>query len=280
MDADTMSDYVDLSIRQFTEAWRLMCASGEAPTLDSLAADGQAVAAIDGVQYIFSGCPIAFFNVAILTERGISSDVLKARGEHACAWASGRGVPWLFVVTHERLRPGTDATAVLESCGLTPMMPLTGMMAQRVSPAARIAEGLQLTVPQDDAGCSAILDVNGLAYGMELEAGKALIGKRSFWTNHVPVLGLTAGKPACSAAVLMIDDHRYVALVATDPGQQRHGYAEAAMRHALDLAARAHGERPSVLHATEPGRPIYERMGYTRISTHTIFMEKVFLAGH
>jgi hypothetical protein len=35
-----------------------------------------------------------------------------------------------------------------------------------------------------------------------------------------------------------------------------------------------------VLHATEPGRPIYERMGYARISTHTMFMEKRFLAGH
>jgi GNAT superfamily N-acetyltransferase len=275
-----MSDSVDLSIRQFTEAWRLMCAGGDAPIQHRMTESGPAVTAVEGIQYIFSGCPIAFFNVAILTGRGISSDVLKSRGEHACAWASGRGVPWLFVVTHEALQPDTDAAAVLESCGLAPMMPLTGMMAQSVSPETRIAEGLELTVPQDDGGCSAILDVNGLAYGMELEAGKDLIGTRSFWTKHFPVLGLTGGRPASSAAVLMVDGYRYVALVATDPGQQRRGYAEAAMRHALELSARVHGERPTVLHATEPGRSIYERMGYTPISTHTIFMEKAFLAGH
>jgi predicted GNAT family acetyltransferase len=78
----------------------------------------------------------------------------------------------------------------------------------------------------------------------------------------------------------MVDGHRYVALVATDPGQQRRGYAEAAMRRALELSAGVHGERPTVLHATDAGRPIYQRMGYAAISTHTIFIEKSFLAGH
>jgi len=32
--------------------------------------------------------------------------------------------------------------------------------------------------------------------------------------------------------------------------------------------------------ATDAGRPIYERMGYAAIATHTIFMEKRFLTGH
>ena len=51
------------------------------------------------------------------------------------------------------------------------------------------------------------------------------------------------------------------------------------MRQALENAARVHGETPTVLHATDAGRPIYERMGYESISTHTLFMEKRFLAG-
>jgi predicted GNAT family acetyltransferase len=78
----------------------------------------------------------------------------------------------------------------------------------------------------------------------------------------------------------MVDGVRYVALVATEPAQQRRGFAEAAMRLALDVAAREHGERTSVLHATEAGRPIYQRMGYRTISSHTICMEKRFFEGH
>lgn len=265
-----MSDTVDLSIRQFTEAWRVMCTGHP----------GHTAAAVDGVEYIFSGCPIAFFNVAILTGRGISSEALKTRAEQACTWASATHVPWLFILTHDALDPGVDAASILDSCGLGPMMAMTGMLAQQVAPVASLPEGLQLTVPQDDAACAAIVDVNGLAYGMDLEAGKDLIGKRAFWADQFPVLGLADGKPAASAAVLMVEGHRYVALVATDPGQQRRGYADAVMRRALEIAAAAHGERPTVLHATDAGRPVYERMGYTAISSHTIFMAKSLLGGH
>jgi GNAT superfamily N-acetyltransferase len=173
-----------------------------------------------------------------------------------------------------------DAAATLDGCGLAPIMPLTGMFAETVAPAATIPTGLELTVPDDDEGLSAVIDVNALAYDMELDASKPMIGKRSFWANHVAVLGTTGGKPASSAAVLMVDGYRYVALVATDPGQQRRGYAEAAMRRALEYAAAAHGERPTVLHATAAGRPIYARMGYETIANHTVFMEKTFLSAH
>ena len=52
---------------------------------------------------------------------------------------------------------------------------------------------------------------------MNLEAGKATLGARAFWNNQFPVVGVTGGKAVSSAAVLMVDGHRYVALVATDP---------------------------------------------------------------
>lgn len=263
-------DRVDLSVRQFSGAWRLMC-TGVA---------GHTAAVADGVEYIFSGCPIAFFNVAFPTGRDLSADALKAGADGARAWTSDKGVPWLFMVTHEALASGTDAAAILDGCGYAPMMMLTGMIAQQVAPVTKMPDGLELTVPNDDSACGAMLDVNGIAYAMDLEAGKPLVGTRAFWANHFPVLGLAGGKPACSAAVMMVDGYRYVALVATDPAQQRRGFADAAMRRALELSARAHPDRPTVLHATEAGRPVYERMGYESISTHTIFMEKKFLEGH
>jgi hypothetical protein len=39
------------------------------------------------------------------------------------------------------------------------------------------------------------------------------------------------------------------------------------MRHALSAAADKFGERPSFLHATDAGRPIYARMGYETVAT-------------
>jgi GNAT superfamily N-acetyltransferase len=264
-----MNDDVKLSIRQIDGAWRLMCAGGPRPV----------AATTDGIRYIFSGAPIGFFNLGLLTGSELSAEALATRAREACAWAAGPSVPWLLVVTHEQLEPGVDAAATLEACGLTALMPLTGMRAETVG-AAPAVPGLQLTVPQSDSGCTSIVEVNGLAYGMDLEASRSAIGSRAFWKDHFPVVGISDGRPVCSAAVMMVDGHRYVALVATEPGQQRRGFADAAMRRALENAASAHGEAPTVLHATEAGRPVYERMGYSKISTHTLLMETRFLGEH
>jgi GNAT superfamily N-acetyltransferase len=265
-----MTEGVDLSISQFGDAWRAFCASCPDSRFDS----------VEGMDYIFSGLGIAFFNIALVTGRDVSRAALETLGHRACAFAGARALPWLFVVTHEALAPGVDAAAALESSGLVAMLPLSGMVAQRRSPGAPVSADLTCTVPDDDAGCAAIFDVNAAAYAVDLDACKPVFGKTSFWRDHVPVLGVVDGKPVTSAAVLMVEGHRYVALVATDPVQQRRGYGEAAMRYALDVAARRHGERTSVLHATEAGRPIYERMGYETVATHTAFIEKRLLAGH
>ena len=70
-----MNDEVALSIRQMDGAWRLMCAGGPTPV----------VAATEGIQYIVSGIPVSFFNLAMLTDAGLSAEALSARG-HRVEW--------------------------------------------------------------------------------------------------------------------------------------------------------------------------------------------------
>jgi GNAT superfamily N-acetyltransferase len=265
-----MTDDVEFSISQFRQAWRLFC--GACP---GHLADGNGA-----VEYIFSGLPIPFFNVALITACNVSAQALSAQARLACGWAADKDVPWMFVVTHEALLPGVDATVELDACGLTPAIPLTGMRTPRVAAATHTAPELQVGVVSDDESCEAVFDVNSAAYGADLDACKPTFGKRSFWDAHVAALGRVDGTPVASAAVLMIDGCRYVALVATLPDRQRRGYAEAVMRHALDVAETTHGRTPTVLHATDVGRPIYARMGYGTIATHTAFIEKRFLGGH
>lgn len=265
-----MTDPVQLSVDQFTNAWRLMC-DASARYKSSRVGD---------VELVFSGLPIAFFNVGLLTGRGLTASALAESGRGACGWAAKQGVPWLLVTTQEALGDGVDATAALDAVGFAPLMPLTGMIAATVAPPARIPEGVQLTTPDNDAACAAITSVNSKAYAMDLDAANEIIGRRAFWCGQFPVVALASGSPVACAAAMMVDGHRYVALVATDPAQQRRGYADAAMRRALADAAAVHGERPTVLHATEAGKPVYERMGYRVIANHTVFMEKRFLTEH
>lgn len=265
-----MTDGVELSIRQFVSAWRLMCE--RAPAYEQ--------AHDEGLALIFARIPVPFFNVAIPTDSGITTGRLRALAERACTWAASRQVPWLFVVTHDAVDSNVDVAAVVGESGLVPLLPMTGMRAETVAGATALPDGLRLEVPADAPGCGALLDVNAAAYGMDLEAGKALMGEPAFWTPHFPVLGSVDGQPVSTTAVFMVDGVRYVALVATAPGHQRRGYADATMRRALQLAAEAHGPTPTVLHATEAGRPVYERMGYQPISRHTAYIDKAFLGGH
>jgi GNAT superfamily N-acetyltransferase len=264
-----MTPDVALSISQFIEAWRIFGRACPSSRAESAA----------GVEYIFTGLPIAFFNVAVLTSGELSARALDASARGAMQWAANKAAPWLFVVTHDTLAPGTDAAAVLDACGFAPLLPLTGMIARRISPAPAVPSGLQLEVPEDDGGCCDIIDVNSAAYGMDLNASKPAFGRGSFWADHVAVLGRAGGAPATSAAVMLSGGHRYVALVATQPTHQKRGFAEAAMRHALTEAAGKFGERPSFLHATDAGRPIYARMGYEKVASHTCFIAKQLLVG-
>jgi GNAT superfamily N-acetyltransferase len=264
-----MNDNVALSISQFSRAWRMM----------SQPAAELKLHAGHGFECIFTRLPIAFFNVVLLTGDNLSAAEIARIGTDAMEWARPTGVPWIFLLTHETLAPGLDANALLEASGFTPVMSLTGMLAMQVTPPV-VPAGLELRVPSEIAGYSALLDVNSAAYALPMDAAKPLFSQPAFWVPHFPVLGFADGQPAATASVLMVDNIRYVALVATQPGMQRRGYADAAMRHALSLAADVHGELPSVLHASDAGRPVYARMGYEAISTHTMYMDKSLLGGH
>jgi ribosomal protein S18 acetylase RimI-like enzyme len=266
--ADSHStDPVAISLRQITEAWRVMCC-GSPRYARHLS---------DAAEYTFSGLPVGFFNIALLTGRDISGDALAQQAQAAAAWSADKQVPWLLLTTRETLGPGVDASAVLDCCGFAPVMPLTGMIARSIVPQTRATSDLELKVPELESELGALMDINGVAYGTPLDDAKALLAQPAFWDGHVPALGVADGKPASCAAVLMADGLRYVAMVATDPACQRRGFGEATMRHALDVAGKRYGNVPSVLHATEAGRPIYERMGYQHIASHTAFMQKSFL---
>lgn len=262
--------YSALSIRQFVEAWKLLTAG--VPTYAS--------AGLPGVDLVFSGLPVPFFNVGLTTGEINDSAELDSLARTALEWAAPRGAPWLFVTTTETISPDVPAAAILEAHGLVPIMNLTGMLAADVPLPALTPAGLALAVPDDDAGCEQFVHLNQAAYGMDMQCLLPFIGASSFWKDAVGVVGKLEDTPVSCSTVLPVDGHHYVALVATHPDYRRRGYADAAMRHALALAADRFGRRPTFLHATDAGRPVYELMGYQAVCGHTLYIEKKYLAAH
>jgi GNAT superfamily N-acetyltransferase len=258
-----------LGINQFIDAWSKLCEAAPSPTMETA----------PDLEYRFSGVLIPFFNVAVVTASDASSDQLIAAARKAKAWAAGKGVPWMLVVTHESLQPGSDPVAALDAEGYAPVMPLTGMLAGDVKPGQFPPEELELKLATEPRECECVLNINAEAYGVSFDVGQPVWGNPAFWEHHIGIVGLVAGQPVSCAAVLQAGGHRYVAMVATVPNRQRRGYAEAAMRRALELAQQRWGALPTFLHATEAGRPVYERMGYETVSTHVVLMDKALLEG-
>lgn len=264
-----MEDPLALSIRQFVLGWQAF----------GRAVPGNREASLPGMELRFSGLPSPFFNVAVLTEPVESADSLRELAGQATAWAAPTGLPWFLVLTHEALAPEVEAQTVLGAEGFVPVIGLTGMVADDVPPRSQDPEGLDLILPQDDASCAEIIALNEAAYGMSLPGAAEHLGRHAMWQNAAAI-GKVNGQPVSCSAILMLEGYRYVCLVASHPDHRRRGYADAAMRRSLAVAAQANGPAPTFLHATDAGRPVYEKMGYKPVSAHTAFMEGRFAAGH
>lgn len=257
---------VDLSVRQFVGAWKLMCS----------VEPQYAAQTVPGLEMVFSGLPSPFLNIAATTGRIQSGAELESLAAAAKTFAAPRAVPWFFAVTSDLVEGDLDVDAALASAELIPVMKLTGMIADEVAPPSVLPDGLELTQVSEDSGSEAMMTVNSAAYGVDLNSLDAQMARADFWRQHTAVLGSVAGEPATCSAVMDVDGHRYVALVATHPSHQRKGYADSAMRQSLTLAAQRLGPLPTTLHATDAGRPVYARMGYRPISSHVLYLETRF----
>jgi GNAT superfamily N-acetyltransferase len=114
----------------------------------------------------------------------------------------------------------------------------------------------------------AYADINSLSYGFPLEAGRAGLAGSALWKGKMhSYLGYENDIPVSAAATVINDGCLFLALVATTPAAQRKGYGEATVRKALFEGARATHLTRTVLHATDAGFPVYQRIGYRKVST-------------
>jgi GNAT superfamily N-acetyltransferase len=80
-------------------------------------------------------------------------------------------------------------------------------------------------------------------------------------------VGYVGDQPVTTAAALVDHGHNSVNFVSTRPGARGRGYGEAATW----WATRADPALPAALLASDPGRPVYERMGYRSVLRFTLW---------
>ena len=81
-------------------------------------------------------------------------------------------------------------------------------------------------------------------------------------------LGVVDGEPVGTAAAHVTDPFVDVEWISTRDGHRGHGIGEA-LTWTATLAAE---DRPAMLFASDLGQPVYERMGYVRLTRLTLWV--------
>jgi ribosomal protein S18 acetylase RimI-like enzyme len=232
----------------YVEAWRIL---GETSPQGDWLGD-------DGLLMVSTGAQLAWINIAFVTNPLAGPE---ARLRKVIAFYERQRVPFLV-----RIREGLDPEAERAAgrLGMTYTDSIPGMVWAAIEPAP-LPDGLEVRRATRETW-DAFLDINAAAFGIPPDETRRLLSPRLLDLPHARwYIGFADGRPAATSALVITDGTAGVHFVATAEGFRRRGFGEAMTRHASVEGAAA-GCRIAALEASEMGQPIYERMGFRRVT--------------
>lgn len=234
------------------------------------------IADIDaGLRCAWGNCALPITNAYYLTEPVADAGAVGSKIAAVRKDAAGReALPWLFYASTESVADlgFAQLEAVAAQHGLAPFMSVREMIADvdQLRAPKRPLPAVEYERATSQAAVRELLAINMAAYGMpeeivdsSLQSGMFISGKG----QECGILARVNGEAVSTATVVEMNGILYVALVATAPDHRQRGYADAAMRKALETAAAEFGINRVALDATAMGEPIYATMGFTPTGT-------------
>jgi len=249
------SPELEESLRQFITIFKM--AGRPFPQVDQTDRPGLAIS--------WPNTDFPFYNALFLTEHLMDAQMLEDRVQQAAAYLRAHQKSGLFVVCLDNVSGPAKKTlaTVLAGAKFVQAIPMTGMAGDILPIEAPGHPALRFERIGDDRTIQEFAQLNCIAYNVPIEASHSLVKEHTLWHEHAHGFVAYEGHTPVSTATAVINEGRlYLFLVATLPEARRKGYGEAVVRHALQAAHTATGIRRTVLHATEAGYPIYQRLGY------------------
>lgn len=225
---------------------------------------GGEVSIDDGVVRMWADSPFGFWNTVALDGQDIPAKALGDQLTRAAQFMrTGKqaGYTWVFEdLLSLEARPELLAQAA--EAGLELAFTGYGMAGDLAVPDP-VHPDLEFRRVETEQDLVTFGQINAWAYGMSEEAGlQALAGSQYWLQNTIAYIAYRNGRPVACAATVKGADSLFLALVATAPDAMRQGYGEAVTRKAIHEGIRETGHQHLVLHATQAGQPVYERIGY------------------
>jgi ribosomal protein S18 acetylase RimI-like enzyme len=228
---------------------------------------------LGGVSIASAGVAFQMFNAAFLSAPVLSEAELARRIMLSAVHFQARGLGWACWVCDDWL--GSEVRQrgrrIFEQHGLRHSVDLPGMAAERLAPPARPLPRIEARRVGDRVTREAFCNISTVCFHVPAPWFREVFDNDSVWENFAAYVGYVDGEPVSSAATVARGAAVGVYNVATLPEAQNRGYGEAVMRYALEDTRKRSGIQGSVLQSTPAGYRLYERMGYRRITTVSVY---------
>jgi GNAT superfamily N-acetyltransferase len=209
------------------------------------------------MEIAFAGIPVPLFNLAFPKAAGPlrRGELERLLGEFGKLLTTS-GVPGLLMVRGGQVEDGA---------GLEPILRMPGMVAGELLPPKRELGNFVIREVSGAAMAEEIARLNVVSHEMEMKDVAALTCAGLWRGPHHGFLLYEHGAAVAGGSVSFVEGVSYIGWMATLPEHRGRGYAEALLRHMDPFMRRRHGVAETVLHATEMGRPVYERLGFRAV---------------
>jgi GNAT superfamily N-acetyltransferase len=199
-----------------------------------------------------AGIPVPLFNLAFPKREARGGELARLMAEFAAILAP-HGITGLVMARADRV----DATSDLQ-----PVVRMPGMVVGELAAAKFPVASVDIRHVHGEKMAEEIARLNVVCHEMA-EADIQPMTCAAMWEapNHGFII-YADGKAVASGSATYVCRASYIGWMATLAEYRGRGYAEAILRFANEFMRREYGEVESVLHATDLGRPVYERLGF------------------
>jgi len=216
------------------------------------------------MEIAFAGIAVPLFNLAFPKSRAELSreEFERLQGEFGKI-LKPRGVLGIMF-----LRTGQ----VEKNSGIEAMFRMPGMVARELLPPKRAVGEFVIREVAGAAMAEDIARLNVVCHEMELKDVAELTCAQVWGGPNHGFLLYKDGLAVAGGSASFVEGISYIGWMATLPEYRGRGYAEALLRHMDAFIRRRYGVIETVLHATEMGRPVYERMGFQAVDEYAAYL--------